>query len=338
MITDIVSAVTRLKPYQFEGSIEDCALCGASQHRVVGRRARNGQKLRTVLCLNCGMVYTNPMPTQDEVLNFYRRHYREHYQGRTIPSKKHIAKTKKGAYNRAEIITPYLPNNAAIVDVGSGGGEFVHEMKQRGYRAFGIEPHHGFAQYSRDAYGIEVINDGWETADISDGQLDAVSANHVLEHFRDPVGALQQFRSWLKPDGLLFLSVPNIEHPGKTPYGRFHFAHLYNFNEATFLMMTRKAGFEPLPDQDLGPTTKLLRPTTQPCSDWMTYPQNATRLDEFFQTYTNRRHFLTFTPYLRWFQRMGRLGSNMLLVNLPVFTKRHVAAADPGRRNGRDNS
>lgn len=317
MFNDIVSALTRLKPYRFEGESRACELCGGTHHDVVGRRARNGQRLRTVLCRNCGLVFTNPMPTRDEVDHFYRRRYREHYQGRTVPSKKHIAKSRKGAHHRAEFLAPSLPKGALVVDVGAGGGEFVNEMMERGYRTIGIEPHTGFARYAAETYGAEIVNAGWEGADIPAGEVDAISANHVLEHFRHPLEALGRFRSWLKPGGLLYLSVPNIQHPSKTPYGRFHFAHLYNFNEASLLMMARRAGFEPLPGMDAEPTTKIFRRLDEPCDDWMIYPENAVDLARFFRTYTNRRHFFTLTPYRRWFERVGRLGSVMLLSYLP---------------------
>jgi len=32
---------------------------------------------------------------------------------------------------------------------------------------------------------------------------------------------------------------------------------------------------------------------------------------EFFDTYTNRRYFISMTPYIRWVQRMKRLGGDM---------------------------
>lgn len=39
--------------------------------------------------------------------------------------------------------------------------------------------------------------------------FDAVFLIHTLEHLYDPVAVLQRIKSWLKPDGRLFLAVPN---------------------------------------------------------------------------------------------------------------------------------
>jgi len=40
-------------------------------------------------------------------------------------------------------------------------------------------------------------------------KFDAIFAIHVLEHLDDPVLVLKRCREWLKPDGKLFLAVPN---------------------------------------------------------------------------------------------------------------------------------
>jgi SAM-dependent methyltransferase len=55
---------------------------------------------------------------------------------------------------------------------------------------------------------VDYIDDGFTLSTISSGSQDFVIANHVLEHSPDPIGALSSWSRVLKPDGILFFSVP----------------------------------------------------------------------------------------------------------------------------------
>jgi hypothetical protein len=44
------------------------------------------------------------------------------------------------------------------------------------------------------------------------GSFDVVVCGDVLEHLRDPLGLLRKARNWLRQDGRLIASVPNVRH------------------------------------------------------------------------------------------------------------------------------
>lgn len=48
---------------------------------------------------------------------------------------------------------------------------------------------------------------------IRDRTLDFCVANHLLEHARDPIGGLKELLRVLRPDGKLFVSVPDVDNP-----------------------------------------------------------------------------------------------------------------------------
>ena len=91
-------------------------------------------------------------------------------------------------------------------------------MADQGYDSMGIEPNQGFAEYSRAENGITVQATIWQEAEIEDGSIDVITANHVVEHFRSPVAALQTFHRWLKPV-VQYISVPNVYNPTAHPTG-----------------------------------------------------------------------------------------------------------------------
>ena len=311
MFDDIVSTFTRLRPVSFTGEVVSCNLCGSVEHDIVGRRDRYGNRLVNVLCKGCGLVFVNPMPTEDEVAAFYHNEYRKSYHNAYAPRKKAILRANKGAFLRHVHIAPVLKPGDRVLDVGAGGGEFVHYMCEKGFDAHGIEPNEGFVDYARRTYGVPIQMAMWQTARLEDESFDVITANHVVEHFRDPHAALGRFHSWLRPGGRIFVSVPSVANPNRTPYGRFHFGHLYNFTYETLAMLARRAGFiqsEETPERG----TALIFYKAEPTEEWQLFPDHYTVMRAFFDTYTNRRYFLSPTPYFRWVNRMHRLGGDMI--------------------------
>ena len=54
------------------------------------------------------------------------------------------------------------------------------------------------------------VIDGNDLSVYADGALDFVIANHVLEHFDDPVGGLREWMRIVKDGGYLFITLPNF--------------------------------------------------------------------------------------------------------------------------------
>ena len=312
MLRDVISTFTRMKRYKFIGESNPCDLCGSVDRDVVGRRDRYGNPLQTCLCRNCGLVFTSPMPTDMEVDNFYRRFYRKSYHNAYKPTAKALLRAERGAASRFEAVRPVLKRGARVLDVGSASGNFVRFMTDQGYETIGIEPNQAFAEYSRYEFGINVQATIWQEAEIKNGSIDVITANHVIEHFRSPVAALQTFHLWLKPGGAVYISVPNIYNPDRTPYGRFHFAHIYNFTRETLIMLALKAGFEMSEDHPGDGTNILFLRRDVPVKNWQIYPDAYTNLKAYFETYTNKRYFFSSKPYQRWVRRMRKLGGDMI--------------------------
>ena len=100
-----------------------------------------------------------------------------------------------------------------VLDVGCGGGEFGRSLKERG---------------AKEVVGIEVIERAWELArrnlddallgniesmelPFEDGYFDCIVFGDVLEHLIDPTGVLKRLKRVLSPDGVMVMSIPNIQ-------------------------------------------------------------------------------------------------------------------------------
>jgi SAM-dependent methyltransferase len=250
---DLVTAVRALLPaipYPYAGQAEACVLCGGRDGAVIARLDRRLKPLTTLACTGCGLIRTDPMPTAAELAAYYRALYRLDYQlvpGRKDPPRFHLARSRRDAERRADRLAPVLRPGVRLLDIGAGSGEFLAAAKARGCEVLGLEPGEGYARYARRAYGVAVLTEGWDEARLPAARFDVISANHVIEHLRDPVAALAAIAGWLGPGGVAFVAVPDLSPSRKPPFERFHFAHVHNFVPETLLAAARRAGLEPDP-------------------------------------------------------------------------------------------
>ena len=122
-----------------------------------------------------------------------------------------------------------------VLDVGAGSGEFACLMRELGKEVTGIEPNAGYAAYCRDDLGLDVRTAHLAPHLFDAAEFDLIRLNHVLEHLNDPVKYLAMIAGWLKPGGVLYVEVPNIEVYCRTKSrgNMFHYGHIWNFNPWT---------------------------------------------------------------------------------------------------------
>lgn len=79
------------------------------------------------------------------------------------------------------------------------------------------------------------------------------------QHLADPCDALRRVHDWLKPDGLLFLEVPNLAGARKQAANTFHTAHIWNFTPETLERLAWQEGFVARMRQDGAGTSVVFR-------------------------------------------------------------------------------
>jgi SAM-dependent methyltransferase len=94
-----------------------------------------------------------------------------------------------------------------FVDIGSGSGKFLFQQRPNFDRVCGVEITPGAIAFSREALGLAIVT---SLAEI-DGEIDAATAWHSLEHFpATALGPLLATLSAKMPAGArLIVSVPN---------------------------------------------------------------------------------------------------------------------------------
>lgn len=144
-------------PYPYMGCDEACSVCGDGRTATLASIDRRLKKLTTVICRGCGLIRTNPMPTDSELDAYYTYGYRADYQfSKKTPPRYHLYRSAKEAQARTHFLASVLGCGTRVLDVGAGSGEFVHEVQKRGGIPIGIEPGQTYASFAVDSYGVDV--------------------------------------------------------------------------------------------------------------------------------------------------------------------------------------
>jgi 2-polyprenyl-3-methyl-5-hydroxy-6-metoxy-1,4-benzoquinol methylase len=102
--------------------------------------------------------------------------------------------------------------SGSLLDVGAGEGDFLRELKSRGWQGAlaGLDLHEERA--TRMAGEIPITHGRLEDFVREGGaRYDVVTIFDTVEHFPEPADTLEALKNVMAPDGWLFLSVPNSE-------------------------------------------------------------------------------------------------------------------------------
>jgi len=248
-----------LLSYAYTGDETDCVLCGGKRSATLCRTDRRWKPLETRVCLDCGLMRTQPMPSEAELADYYRHDYRLDYQFTRSPGRAHRCRARREASVRAEHLRYLLRPGTTVLDMGCGSGEFVHLATTLGCRARGADPGCAYLEHARDRPGVAVDPGGWRDLAYEDGSFEVITLNHVLEHLREPVAALTRIRRWLTPGGRVFIAVPDMRTNDQPSFERFHFAHVHGFIPQTLEATAAAAGLVPETGGRLETTTAVFR-------------------------------------------------------------------------------
>jgi 2-polyprenyl-3-methyl-5-hydroxy-6-metoxy-1,4-benzoquinol methylase len=198
-------------------TVHACPVCGHAppdellfwgQDRLTGNPGRFG----VARCRHCGLAFTTPRVSPEQLDSYYPRSYPSFQTRRgSFPSAGELLNqarltvgVRRGPYRHLLRAAP-----GRLLDVGCGGGVLGEFFLRRGWEVCGIEPSaHGSERASER--GIEVHRGTLDDAPWPPESFDAVIFNHSLEHVPDPRDAVVRAAGLLRVGGLLAVSVPNF--------------------------------------------------------------------------------------------------------------------------------
>ncbi|MBL4752370.1 MAG: class I SAM-dependent methyltransferase [Flavobacteriales bacterium] len=109
-----------------------------------------------------------------------------------------------------EAVKKYNKSNI-FFDIGGGNGFVSKGIQDAGMRVVLVEPGSVGAQNAINRKIENVICSTFEDAGFENSSLDSVGMFDVIEHIEEDVDFLQKTNTYLKEDGLIFITVPSFE-------------------------------------------------------------------------------------------------------------------------------
>ncbi len=145
--------------------------------------------------------------------------------------------------NRAKRVNQFFSKkNLKLLDVGSGTGVFMYEMRKKSWKVSGIEMDKRYANYCKKFHKLQVYHQKLSKFKLFK-TFNLISFNKVLEHVKNPIGLLNLSKKFLLKNGTIYIEVPYIKAKTEGKHRQeFCIDHLNVFSKSSLTLMTRKCG------------------------------------------------------------------------------------------------
>ena len=180
-----------------------------------GKIIRKYGRFQIINCKNCKFIHINPIPTNEELENFYENDYYQKTKPNYITGNEKDIEYQNYTFDEKLdfLEKKFTKKTRRILDIGSGPGFFLRRAKKRGWKVLGIEPSPIASKYS-EKQKISTIQKFFHDVNVKEcGKFDAIHTFDVLEHVNDPMSVLKKSYSLLKKGGIIIIEVPNDFNP-----------------------------------------------------------------------------------------------------------------------------
>jgi SAM-dependent methyltransferase len=204
-------------------------------------------------CTDCGSVFIGNSIHNDELGTAYS----------TIDSAQYFAEIKyengKKMLKAARDLERLRSHDSHIIDIGSGNGEFVKILHDRGFRELSVHEIPGADLSMVKGMAVTIYQD-FDYSGLPEQHFDVTTLLDILEHVPDPQFLVTTCARALRAGGLLYIHTPVVTKLDrfmhgfqKLPYldkigrmwqrGRTSIFHLENYTPTSLELLLRRAGF-----------------------------------------------------------------------------------------------
>ncbi len=180
------------------------------------------------------LLKTHPTPSLEILGKYYESSdYISHTDSKRTLFEKlyHFVKTNS-LKNKVKLISNY--NSGSLLDIGAGTGDFLVVAKENNWITSGIEPNLKARNLALEK-GVTLMQ---SLVDFEKNSFDVITMWHVLEHVPDLENQIQELKRLLKPNGTIFIAVPNYKSFDAKHYKSFWAAydvprHVWHFSKTS---------------------------------------------------------------------------------------------------------
>jgi 2-polyprenyl-3-methyl-5-hydroxy-6-metoxy-1,4-benzoquinol methylase len=230
-----------------------CPMCGANEGETL---CTEHGSVGVKRCLRCSLIYTSPRIREPQEV-YWGDADKYLVEARLVFSGEAAHHRDPNYREELETIERHKPGKGRFLDVGCNMGMLLRLARARGWEAVGVEPSPGLHRLATEELGLDVYNCFLEDVpDSEHGSFDVVALSDVFEHIPEPRPFLQTVARFVRPDGVLYVKVPNARWnllkqqlmplAGRTasPTTWDSYEHVVHYTEQTLRAMLETAGFD----------------------------------------------------------------------------------------------
>jgi SAM-dependent methyltransferase len=197
---------------------------------------------RLIRCRSCSLVWLEDPPPPPEM----GRHYGPDYDRAVALA----GRDPRRWTRRCEVVQGFT-SNGTILDLGCSDGGFLAGLEKTKWKMYGVEMSPEVAKAAERRTGAEVFVGDVLDAPFAPGTFDVITCFHVFEHLYQPRAVLAKVRDWLKPGGVFFTMMPNIDSAGAHIFRSYWYGlelprHLYHFSPRSLRALAQSIGLQEL--------------------------------------------------------------------------------------------
>jgi SAM-dependent methyltransferase len=224
-------------------ALEPCPICGEGSARewLKGSDRFHGrnQKYTLLRCPGCSLVWLSQPPTPAEMY----RHYTDAYL-KLISA---AGENSRGRWHdRVRTLRRYQ-QSGTILDLGCSSGGFLAFFRGDSWKLYGVEMSADCAKRAELSTGAHVFVGDIGDAPFVSEFFDVITCFDVLEHLYEPLQIMSKVREWLKPGGIFYVQVPNIDSAEARVFQTYWHGlelprHLFHYSPASLKFLAESVG------------------------------------------------------------------------------------------------
>jgi 2-polyprenyl-3-methyl-5-hydroxy-6-metoxy-1,4-benzoquinol methylase len=198
----------------------------------------SGEEFQLVFDEVLKMYKTEPQPSFDKLPSYYES---EDYISHTDTQRNlfekiyHWVRSYMLSKKMALVLQHTKSDGKKVLDIGCGTGDFLAMAQKYKWEVTGVEPDEQARKIAAKKTTTDIHNNDW-LAEIPNHSFDAITMWHVLEHVSNLEAQIATLKRIIKPNGTIFIAVPNFNSHDATHYKEFWAAydvprHLWHFSQ-----------------------------------------------------------------------------------------------------------
>lgn len=211
----------------------------------------SGEPFSIKECNSCGFKITENIEDEENIGRYYQSDkYISHSNTSKglINSVYHAVRNFMLVQKRRLVEKSTSLKTGKILDVGTGTGFFLNEMKENGWQVTGTEKSSDARDFAKKEFNLDNLPSEMLFA-FKDNSFDVITLWHVLEHIHLLNENMEIFHRLLKISGKLIIAVPNYKSYDAKHYKEFWAAydvprHIWHFASKQMKLLGEKHGYK----------------------------------------------------------------------------------------------